>query len=201
MLLRKSGQNPEATHQCCSFSSRGLLGSCVEDRVADDHDGIKYVFHSLSPLLTFGITEWERWHFMVALWPRGHRSCPFRKAKWMGRHILLSSEAYSREYGAKWLRRKGSDLASVICQLVESDDTLRTIFFGIMSSLQPLYNHTVSLCTSAHLPGSPPSTTTGWTTHPPRLCCCLPQNYLEFLCHWHRECQEQKSSNSTDWYS
>lgn len=75
-------------------------------------------------------------------------------------HIFLSSEAYRRECGAKWLRRKGSDLARVIRQLVESDDTLRTIFFGTMSSLQPFYNHTVSLSTSAYLPGSSPVATT-----------------------------------------
>lgn len=76
-------------------------------------------------------------------------------------HISLSSEACSREYGAKWLRRKGRDLASGICQLVESDDTWRTIFFGIMSSLQPFYNHTVAPSTSADLPGSSPIATTG----------------------------------------
>lgn len=75
-------------------------------------------------------------------------------------HIFLSSEAYRRECRAKWLRRKGSDLARAICQLVESDDTLRTIFFGTMSSLQPFYNHTVSLATSAYLPGSSPVATT-----------------------------------------
>lgn len=48
------------------------LGSRLESRVADDCDGLKLVFHSLSSLLSLGTTEWERWHFMGALWPRGH---------------------------------------------------------------------------------------------------------------------------------
>lgn len=41
-----------------------------------------------------------------------------------------------------------SDLASVICQLVESDDTLRKIFFGSMSSLNPFPNmvETIYIC-------------------------------------------------------
>lgn len=47
-------------------SSLGFLRSCTESRVADHSDGIKYVFYSLSPLLAFGTTEWERWHFTVA---------------------------------------------------------------------------------------------------------------------------------------
>lgn len=104
-----------------------------------------------SPLLSLGTPEWEMWRSLVAFWPGGSLSG----------HLSLFSEAHSREYGAKWLRRKGNDLATVLCQLVESDDTLRTIFFGIMSSLQPFYNHTVSLSTSAYLPGSSPIATTG----------------------------------------
>lgn len=57
MSLKKYGHTPKATHQCYSFSSLGLLGSCVEAREVDDYHGIKYVFHNLFPLLALGTTE------------------------------------------------------------------------------------------------------------------------------------------------
>lgn len=50
---------------------------------------------------------------------------------------LSKAETESSKHGANGLLREESDLASVICQLVESDDTLRKIFFGSTSSLQP----------------------------------------------------------------
>lgn len=86
-------------------------------------------------------------------------------------------------------------MASVICQLVESDDTLRTIFFGTMSSLQPFYNHTVSLSTSAYLPGSSPVATTRQKLTLPGYAAAssqtprAPPSLTEL--------QEQKPSNST----
>lgn len=86
-------------------------------------------------------------------------------------------------------------MASVICQLVESDDTLRTIFFGTMSSLQPFYNHTVSLSTSAYLPGPSPVATTRQKVDLPGYAAAssqtprAPPSLTEL--------QEQKPSNST----
>lgn len=84
-------------------------------------------------------SSWEKGYTDVCLFPR-------------------TEEAYSSGCGANWLRRKRS-LASVICQLVESDDTLRTIFFESMSSRQLFCSQ--ALPTSSHLPGLSPFPTSG----------------------------------------
>lgn len=69
MLLKKRDYSPGALISALLFPQlrSELLGSYMESRVADDCNAIKCVFHSLSPLLSFGRTEWERRHFIVAL--------------------------------------------------------------------------------------------------------------------------------------
>lgn len=154
----------------------------------------------LPQLVTFTIT-WQNCvgvvAFLGSFLTKRTSLCIFSER--LSGHIFLSSEAYRRECRAKWLRSKGSDLASVLCQLVESDDTLRTIFFGTMSSLQLFYNHTVSLSTSAYLPGSSPVATTRQKLTLPGYAATSSQTprASPLL----TELQEQKPSNSTRWYS
>lgn len=159
-LLKQQGPTPGAAPQCSTAPSApvwvaGLLYGKWSDWWAWCHQ-----MH-LPQLVTFTIT-WQNCVGVVAFLGSSvtKRTSLRVVSERLSGHIFLSSEAYRWEFGAKWLRRKGSDLARAIRQLVESDDTLRTIFFGTMSSLQPFYNHTVSLSTSAYLPGSSPVATT-----------------------------------------
>lgn len=106
----------------------------MENRVVADCNAIESIFHCLSPLLLFDETVRDR----------GQQLCDQEDARsFLGERLMRDSPSFpeaeveSSEQGDNRLRREESDLASVICQLVESDDTLRKIFFGSTSSLQP----------------------------------------------------------------
>lgn len=62
---------------------------------------------------------------------------PWRKDDW---RCLTFPKQRPIQLNLEPIDLEESDLASVICQLVESDDTLRKIFFGSMSSLNPFPN-------------------------------------------------------------